>query len=63
MEIYAGFLEHTDHHLGRLVESLEDLGVLEDTLVYYILGDNGDFAEGTLNGTFNEIDAEWHVRA
>ena len=54
MEIYAAFLEHTDHHLGRLVDSLEDLGVLEDTLVYYILGDNGASAEGTVNGTFNE---------
>ncbi|HXV57484.1 MAG TPA: arylsulfatase [Gaiellaceae bacterium] len=54
MEVYAGFLEHTDHHVGRLVEALEDLGVLEDTLVYYILGDNGASAEGTVNGTFNE---------
>jgi len=55
MEVYAGFLEHTDHHVGRLVDALEDLGVLEDTLVYYIVGDNGASAEGTLNGTFNEM--------
>ena len=41
MEVYAGFLEHTDHHIGRLVDALDDLGVLEDTLVYYIIGDNG----------------------
>jgi arylsulfatase A-like enzyme len=54
MEIYAGFLEHTDHHIGRLVDSLEDLGILEDTLVYYIIGDNGASAEGTVNGSFNE---------
>jgi arylsulfatase A-like enzyme len=54
MEIYAGFLEHTDHHIGRLVDALEDLGVLEDTLIYYIIGDNGASAEGTVNGTFNE---------
>jgi arylsulfatase len=54
MEVYAGFLEHTDHHVGRLVDALEDLGVLEDTLVYYIVGDNGASAEGTINGTFNE---------
>ena len=47
MEVYAGFLEHTDHHIGRLVDALEDLGVLEDTLVYYIIGDNGASAEGT----------------
>ncbi len=55
MEVYAGFLEHTDHHIGRLVDALEDLGVLEDTLVYYIIGDNGASAEGTVNGTFNEM--------
>ncbi len=55
MEIYAGFLEFTDHHVGRLVDALEDLGVLENTLVYYIVGDNGASAEGTLNGTFNEM--------
>ena len=41
MEVYAGFLEHTDHHIGRLIDALEDLGILEDTLVYYIIGDNG----------------------
>jgi arylsulfatase len=55
MEVYAGFLEHTDHHVGRLVDALEDLGVLEDTLVYYIVGDNGASAEGTPRGTFNEL--------
>jgi arylsulfatase A-like enzyme len=55
MEVYAGFMEHTDHHVGRLVDALEDLGILEDTLVYYIIGDNGASAEGTINGSFNEI--------
>jgi arylsulfatase len=55
MEVYAGFLEHTDHHVGRLIDALDDLGVLEDTLVYYIIGDNGASAEGTINGTFNEM--------
>ena len=55
MEVYAGFLEHTDHHVGRLVDSLDDLGVLEDTLVYYIIGDNGASAEGGLHGSFNEL--------
>jgi arylsulfatase len=54
MEVYAGFLEHTDYHVGRLLDALDDLGVLEDTLVYYIVGDNGASAEGTVNGTFNE---------
>jgi arylsulfatase A-like enzyme len=55
MEVYAGFLEHTDHHVGRLLDALADLGVLDDTLIYYIIGDNGASAEGTPNGTFNEL--------
>jgi arylsulfatase A-like enzyme len=55
MELYAGFLEFADHHVGRLISALEDLGVLEDTLVYYIIGDNGASAEGTVNGTYNEM--------
>jgi arylsulfatase A-like enzyme len=55
MEIYAGFLEFTDHHVGRLLDAVEDLGVLENTIVYYIIGDNGASAEGTLNGTYNEM--------
>jgi arylsulfatase A-like enzyme len=54
MEIYAGFLEHTDHHAGRLIDTLADLEVLDDTLVYYIVGDNGASAEGSINGSFNE---------
>jgi len=55
MEVYAGFLEHVDHHIGRLIDALADLDVLEDTLVYYIIGDNGASAEGSLNGCFNEV--------
>ena len=55
MEVYAGFMEHTDHHVGRLVDALEDLGVLDDTLVYYIIGDNGASAEGGVHGCFNEL--------
>ncbi|WP_200941734.1 arylsulfatase [Agromyces sp. Root1464] len=55
MEVYAGFLEHTDHHVGRLVDALEELGVLDDTLVYVIIGDNGASAEGDVNGCFNEL--------
>ena len=55
MEVYAAYLEHTDHHVGRLLDALADLGVLENTLVYYIIGDNGASAEGTVNGTFNEL--------
>jgi arylsulfatase A-like enzyme len=55
MEVYAGFLEHTDHHVGRLIDAIDDLGILDDTLIYYIIGDNGASAEGTLNGAFNEM--------
>ncbi|MFN8470632.1 MAG: arylsulfatase [Anaerolineae bacterium] len=54
MEVYAGFLEYTDYHVGRLVDALQNLHVLDDTLIYYIIGDNGASAEGTINGTFNE---------
>jgi arylsulfatase A-like enzyme len=55
MEVYAGFLEFTDYHVGRLLDALEDLEIADDTLVYYVIGDNGASAEGTLNGTFNEM--------
>ena len=55
MEVYAGFLEHTDHHVGRLIDTIEDLGALDNTIVYYIIGDNGASAEGTMNGAFNEM--------
>jgi arylsulfatase len=54
MEIYAGFLEYADHHVGRLIDALTALEILDETLVYYIVGDNGASAEGTINGTFNE---------
>ena len=54
MEVYAGFLEHTDHHVGRLIDTLNDLRILDDTLIYVIIGDNGASAEGTPNGSFNE---------
>jgi arylsulfatase A-like enzyme len=55
MEVYAGFMEYTDHHVGRLVAGLEKLSILDDTLIYYIIGDNGASAEGGPNGCFNEM--------
>lgn len=55
MEIYAGFLEQTDHEIGRLVDAIDDLGALDNTLIYYIIGDNGASAEGTPIGCFNEM--------
>ena len=55
MEIYAAFLEFADHHVGRLIDSLTDLGILDNTLIYYVIGDNGASAEGSLIGTINEV--------
>jgi len=55
MEVYAGFLEHTDVQVGRLIDTLQDLEILDDTLIYYIIGDNGASAEGTIRGAFNEM--------
>lgn len=55
MEVYAGYMEYTDHHVGRMIDGLQKLGVLDDTLIYYIIGDNGASAEGGVNGCFNEM--------
>jgi arylsulfatase len=55
MEVYAGFMEYTDHEVGRIVDMLQKLEILDDTLIYYIVGDNGASAEGTLNGAYNEM--------
>ncbi len=57
MEVYAGFMEYTDHHVGRLLDGLQKLGIFDDTLVYYIIGDNGASAEGTLQ-RYVQRDAE-----
>ena len=54
MEIFAGFMEHTDYHIGRLVGALTDLDILDETLIYCIIGDNGASGEGTLQGAYNE---------
>lgn len=53
-EVFAAFLEYTDHEIGRMIQSIEDMGELDNTLVFYIAGDNGTSAEGGLNGMFNE---------
>ncbi len=55
METFAGFAEHTDHEVGRLVEQLETLGELDNTLFFYIVGDNGASAEGGPEGAYNEM--------
>ncbi|MEI7989405.1 MAG: arylsulfatase, partial [Chloroflexota bacterium] len=55
MEIYAAFLEHTDYNVGRLIDTIKEMGILNDTLIYVIIGDNGASAEGSMKGTFNEM--------
>jgi arylsulfatase A-like enzyme len=55
METFAGFAEHTDHEVGRLVAQLDAIGALENTLFFYIVGDNGASAEGGPEGTYNEM--------
>jgi arylsulfatase len=55
MENYAGYMEYTDAEVGRYIESLASSGELENTLVMYVVGDNGASAEGGLEGTFSEI--------
>ncbi len=55
MEAFAGFAEHTDHEVGRLVAQLEAIGELDNTIFFYIVGDNGASAEGGPEGTYNEM--------
>jgi arylsulfatase A-like enzyme len=55
MEVFAGYGEYTDFEIGRLIQAIEDLGQLENTLIFYEVGDNGASAEGTMNGLFNEM--------
>lgn len=54
-ENYADFLEHADHETGRVIDAIEALGELDNTLIIYIIGDNGSSGEGSLVGTPNEI--------
>ena len=55
MEAFAGFASHTDHEVGRVIETIEEVGELDNTLFVYIMGDNGSSAEGGLEGTYNEL--------
>src|SRR5262245_31565471 len=55
VEVYAAYLAYTDHEIGRVIQAVEDMGKLDDTIVIYISGDNGSSAEGTLHGTPNEV--------
>jgi arylsulfatase len=55
IEVYAGALSHADHNIGRLLDALEESGQRENTLIIFLMGDNGASAEGTLQGTTNEV--------
>jgi arylsulfatase A-like enzyme len=55
MEVFAAYGEYADHEVGRLVQSIEDMGQMDNTLIFYIVGDNGASAEGGMNGLFNEM--------
>ena len=52
MEVFTAFLAHTDHHIGRLVDHIDQLGLADDTLIVYVTGDNGASAEGTVHGAW-----------
>ncbi|MGR8935758.1 MAG: arylsulfatase [Gammaproteobacteria bacterium] len=55
MEVFAGFAEYADYEIGRFVQTLEDIGTMDNTVFVYIAGDNGASAEGGMNGIFNEM--------
>jgi hypothetical protein len=55
MEVNAAFLEHVDYHIGRVIDHIEEMGELDNTLVIYLTADNGCTAEGTPTGTFSEL--------
>src|SRR5215468_3910062 len=55
MEAFAGYTAQTDHEVGRQIQSIEDMGQLDNTLIFWEIGDNGSSMEGTLHGVFNEM--------
>jgi arylsulfatase A-like enzyme len=56
-EVFAAYAAYTDHEIGRVIQEVQDEGKLDNTLIIYIVGDNGTSAEGTLEGTFNDLTA------
>src|SRR6476661_8640010 len=56
-EVFAAYAAYTDHEIGRVIQEVQDEGKLDNTLIIYISGDNGTSAEGTLEGTFNQMTA------
>ena len=55
MEVYAGYSENADWNVGRMLDSIEEMGDLDNTLIFYVWGDNGASMEGTITGSFNEL--------
>jgi arylsulfatase len=55
MEVYAGFAEQTDYEIGRLISTIKELGVMDNTVIVFIAGDNGASAEGQMNGMYQEM--------
>ena len=56
-EVFAAYVAYTDHEIGRVIQQVEDMGKLDNTLIIYICGDNGNSPEGTEEGTFNQMTA------
>ena len=56
-EVFAAYAAYTDHEIGRVIQSVRDMGEIDNTIIIYISGDNGTSAEGTLQGTFNQMTA------
>jgi arylsulfatase len=56
-DVYAAYLMYADHEIGRVIQAIDDMGKLDNTLIFYISGDNGTSAEGGLQGTMNEVAA------
>jgi len=56
-EVFAGYTAYTDNEIGRVIQNVEDMGKLDNTLIIYIVGDNGTSAEGSVYGTFNQLTA------
>ena len=54
-EVFAAYLDMTDHETGRMIQAIEEMGEIDNTLIFYISGDNGTSAEGVMNGLYNEM--------
>jgi arylsulfatase A-like enzyme len=54
-EVYAGYTAYTDYEIGRVIQAVQDMGKLDNTLIIYMVGDNGTSPEGTIGGTYNQL--------